>query len=52
VPGTSSTVFPTPTGLFTIDDLGGWDTVMVDFFDPENGVVADIEEGLGVSTEK
>jgi sulfate/thiosulfate transport system substrate-binding protein len=43
--------FPTPPGLFTIDDLGGWDTVAVDFFDPENGSVARIERDLGVATE-
>ena len=29
--------FPTPSDLFTIDDLGGWDKVTADFFDPENG---------------
>jgi sulfate/thiosulfate-binding protein len=43
--------FPEPPGLFTIDDLGGWETVATDFFDPENGSVAAIEEELGVSTE-
>jgi sulfate/thiosulfate transport system substrate-binding protein len=44
--------FPTPPGLFTIDDVGGWDQVMTKFFDPDNGVVAKIEQGLGVSTAK
>jgi sulfate/thiosulfate transport system substrate-binding protein len=44
--------FPTPAGLFTIDDVGGWDQVMAKFFDPENGSVAKIEQGLGVSTAK
>ena len=44
--------FPTPAGLFTIDDLGGWDKVMTQFFDPNNGSVAKIEQGLGVSTAK
>jgi sulfate transport system substrate-binding protein len=44
--------FPTPADLFTIDDLGGWDQVMTKFFDPENGSVAKIEQGLGVSTAK
>jgi ABC-type sulfate transport system substrate-binding protein len=44
--------FPTPTGLFTIDKLGGWDAVMTKFFDPTNGVVAKIENQLGVSTSK
>ena len=44
--------FPTPKQLFTIDDLGGWDKVNTDFFDPTNGSVAKIEQDLGVSTAK
>jgi sulfate/thiosulfate transport system substrate-binding protein len=44
--------FPSPPGLFTIDDVGGWDQVMTKFFDPTGGVVAKIEQGLGVSTAK
>src|SRR3954453_15190583 len=37
-PATSTaTQFPTPSGLFTIDQLGGWSTVTKTFFDPENG---------------
>jgi sulfate/thiosulfate-binding protein len=44
--------FPTPSGLFTITDFGGWPKVMKDFFDPQNGSVAKIEQGLGVSTAK
>ena len=43
--------FPTPSDLFTIDDLGGWDKVSTEFFDPENGSVAEIEQNLGVATE-
>jgi len=43
--------FPTPPGLFTIDDLGGWDKVNTDFFDPTDGIVAQIEKNLGVATE-
>jgi sulfate transport system substrate-binding protein len=43
--------FPEPSGLFNIDDLGGWETIATDFFDPENGSVAAIEADLGVSTE-
>ena len=43
--------FPTPPGLFTIDEFGGWDTVTDDFFDPESGSVAQIEQNLGVATE-
>ena len=42
--------YPTPKDLFTIEDLGGWDKVTDEFFDPENGSVAQIEQGLGVTT--
>jgi sulfate transport system substrate-binding protein len=42
--------FPTPAGLFTIDSVGGWKKVTKTFFDPESGVVAKIEQSLGVST--
>jgi sulfate transport system substrate-binding protein len=41
--------FPEPSGLFTIDDLGGWPKVN-EMFDPEKGAVAKIEEEAGVST--
>ena len=44
--------FPTPSGLFTIDDLGGWEKVDAEYFDPENGKIAKIEEDAGVSTAK
>ena len=44
--------FPAPSGLFTIDDLGGWEDVDTKFFDPENGSIAKIEEDAGVSTAK
>jgi sulfate/thiosulfate-binding protein len=43
--------FPTPSGLFTIADLGGWKRVNQRFFDPEGSVVADIEKKLGISTD-
>jgi sulfate transport system substrate-binding protein len=42
--------FPTPPHLFQIDKFGGWDKVRSEFFDPENGSVAEIEEELGVAT--
>ena len=42
--------FPTPPGLFEIDRFGGWTKVRAEFFDPEEGSVAKIEEDLGVST--
>jgi sulfate/thiosulfate-binding protein len=43
--------YPQPARLFTIDDLGGWDTVAERFFDRDNGVMADIEKNLGVPTD-
>ncbi len=42
--------FPKPKQLFTIQKFGGWSTVADKFFDPDNGIVAGIEKGLGVST--
>jgi sulfate/thiosulfate-binding protein len=44
--------FPTPKTLFDIQKFGGWATVTDKFFDPDKGVVAGIEKGLGVSTSK
>src|SRR5215207_1006538 len=44
--------FPDPSGLFTIDDLGGWSKVNSELFDPEKGSIAKIEEDAGVSTAK
>ena len=44
--------FPTPAKLFTIGDLGGWDTANKDFFAPSGSVMADIEQGLGISTQQ
>jgi sulfate/thiosulfate-binding protein len=44
--------FPTPSGLFTIEDLGGWTKVDDQFFDPDKGSIAKIEENAGVSTAK
>jgi sulfate/thiosulfate-binding protein len=44
--------FPTPSGLFTIADLGGWKKVNKAFFDPATGSVAKIEQAAGVSTAK
>jgi sulfate transport system substrate-binding protein len=42
--------FPPRPQLFTIKYLGGWDKVNTQFFDPTNGIIAKIEQGLGVST--
>jgi sulfate transport system substrate-binding protein len=44
--------FPTPPGLFTIKDLGGWTAANKEFFDPEAGALAAIERKLGVKTSK
>jgi sulfate transport system substrate-binding protein len=44
--------FPAPSGLFTVNDsiIGGWEKANEEFFDPEQGSVAQIEQDLGVST--
>ena len=39
--------YPTPPGLFTIADLGGWSEVQKRFFDRENGIMAGIQRELG-----
>ena len=44
--------FPQPSGLFQITKFGGWGDVTKTFFDPDTGLLADIEEGLGVPTKK
>jgi sulfate/thiosulfate-binding protein len=44
--------FPKPAGLFTIVDLGGWTAVTSKFFDPEKGVLVEVEQKLGVPTKK
>ncbi len=41
--------FPTPSGLFTIDYVGGWPTVTTKFFDKTNGIVSKIEQGIGIN---
>jgi sulfate/thiosulfate transport system substrate-binding protein len=42
--------FPFPQQLFTINYFGGWNKVNTEFFDPTNGIIAKIEQSLGVST--
>jgi sulfate transport system substrate-binding protein len=51
VPGTDTggRTFPTPSNLFTIDDLGGWTAVTKEFFDAKTGIVTAIEQRLGVA---
>ena len=36
--------YPTPTGLFTIADHGGWPEVNATFFDPDTGIVAQVQQ--------
>jgi len=48
IPGADK--FPEPADLFDITKFGGWEEVNVDFFDPENGVVARIFQDQGKST--
>ncbi len=42
--------FPTPENMFKIAKFGGWAKVKDEFFDEEEGSVAQIETELGVST--
>jgi sulfate/thiosulfate-binding protein len=44
--------FPQPKQLFDIQKFGGWSVVSDKFFDPDKGIMAGIEKGLGVSTAK
>ena len=43
--------FPTPPGLFTIAEVGGWDTVQEEFFDRETGFMAEVQRELGEPTD-
>jgi sulfate/thiosulfate transport system substrate-binding protein len=36
--------YPTPEKLFTIADLGGWAEVTAKFFDPDTGIVAQVQQ--------
>jgi sulfate/thiosulfate transport system substrate-binding protein len=49
IQGVSGANFPTPSGLFTIADLGGWTKVNKEFFDPGSGIMAEVEQSIGVS---
>ncbi len=48
----SGTNFPQPSKLYTIADLGGWDSVTTKFFDPEKGALVKIEQQKGVAVKK
>jgi sulfate/thiosulfate transport system substrate-binding protein len=41
--------FPTPDTLFTIADLGGWSKVKDEFFDDQKGIMAKVEQSIGVN---
>jgi sulfate/thiosulfate transport system substrate-binding protein len=43
--------FPRPPGLFTIEDVGGWDEVQKTFFDREDGIMAGIQREVGAALE-
>ena len=43
--------YPKPKQLFEITEFGGWEKVMQDFFDREDGVMADIQRGVGAPVE-
>jgi sulfate/thiosulfate transport system substrate-binding protein len=42
--------FPTPAKLFEIGRFGGWDKVNDEFFDPQQGTIAEIFRSQGKST--
>ena len=44
--------FPQPSGLFTIEEFGGWGDVMKKFFDPADSIMADVERSIGVSVDQ
>jgi sulfate/thiosulfate-binding protein len=50
VQGAGGPTFPTPAKLFTVKDLGGWSAVNKELFDPNNSVMASIEQKLGIAT--
>jgi sulfate/thiosulfate-binding protein len=43
--------FPEPSGLFTIDDFGGWAEVTAKFFNTDGSIMLDVERGIGVAVE-
>jgi sulfate/thiosulfate-binding protein len=43
--------YPKPKALFTIEKFDGWDAVMKEFFDRDEGVMAKIERELGAPLE-
>lgn len=43
--------YPVPPGLFTINEFGGWDAVVAEFFEDKTGSIFKIVQDLGYSTE-
>lgn len=43
--------FPTDITIADIDDFGGWTEVMDKFFDTEDSIMKDVQEGIGVQVE-
>lgn len=43
--------YPVPPGLFTIEEFGGWDAVVAEFFEDKTGSIFKIVQDLGYSTE-
>jgi sulfate/thiosulfate transport system substrate-binding protein len=43
--------YPLPRKLFTIDKFGGWEKVQEQFFDREDGLMADIQREVGAALE-
>jgi sulfate transport system substrate-binding protein len=50
VRGVGGPSFPTPAGLFTVADVGGWSKVNKELFATSNSVMSAIEQRLGVAT--
>jgi len=43
--------FPEPSGLFTIEDFGGWADVTAEFFNTDGSIILDVERSIGVAVE-
>jgi sulfate/thiosulfate transport system substrate-binding protein len=43
----NASAYPDPPGLFRIEKLGGWESFRDEFFDPDEGVMADVFAGRG-----
>ena len=44
--------FPTPSKLFTIAELGGWDAVNTKFFDEKTGIVPKVQAETGKASDR